>query len=399
MELNDTINKSELATDSEFTSTNNTTVFVYLALISLFSIPGNILILLTIHLKISTKSSTDYYVLSMATFDFLCGVLSTPLIMAQYNSWTWDALRSTFYCRLRVSSMVLTTCASTLLLGAVAVDRYYLTCKVKYEAGRKLRNRAKITGIVVAIISVTFSILNFVIAGYDSSLDKCAYIEQYTPISYVASSILMVIFISVFVTTTVCYIRVSLLLRTRYRMAVGRDLKRYRQFSPSGNVQSNLGPTFTSENIDGNWTMTQSSVEQHAETSVDACGMALNCVQTPTKPIKPPVFTPNKVRPTDCVRSAKLEKMSQNERVINKTTFMLFLISAVYITSWLISWSTSFVKITGVLSQENDIQGVLIVSQLFFLINVPINPIFYFIMSTKFRDNALELLRLKTRGR
>ena len=395
MEFNNTDNGLDSSLDPSVKVHNSCVVVSYMALIALFAIPGNILIII-VQLRTKTKSSIDYYIFSIAVFDFISGLFVAPMFMFQYTELTWIAVRSSPFCRIRAALLFLTTCASTLLLGAVAIDRYLLTCRIEDAVNFKLKYRAKATGVIIALVSLAFSSVNLFITGYDDSSDKCGYRDKYKSFSLVASCVLMVVFMCVFIVIVGSYMRVSFVLRRRHKAAVARSMNQFELTPCAAESQclSSLGNCVPRP-------ISTIYLDKDPKRDIESgIGSSLN-LQYAQISLEEPALTPtqfkqNRVTPS-CVHLHQMAKISRDEKVINRTTLMLFLISAVYITSWVISWTMSIAKMFFTDDLSENIHGLITTSQMFFLINVPINPMFYMIMSTKFRQNVLILLRLKRR--
>jgi hypothetical protein len=72
---------------------------------------------------------------------------------------------------------------------------------------------------------------------------------------------------------------------------------------------------------------------------------------------------------------------------INATTLMMFLITLIYVTTWVISWSSKIYKTTtNISSLKTDF-----LMERLYLINCMTNPIFFIFMSSKFKQRAKEL--------
>jgi hypothetical protein len=95
-----------------------------------------------------------------------------------------------------------------------------------------------------------------------------------------------------------------------------------------------------------------------------------------TKPTKQPRLNAR--------RSINVEK---DRKKVNRTTFMMFLITLMYVTTWIINWSTQIYKTaTDINSLKTDF-----LTERLYMINCMTNPIFYIFMSSKFKQNAKEL--------
>jgi anaerobic C4-dicarboxylate transporter len=94
-------------------------------------------------------------------------------------------------------------------------------------------------------------------------------------------------------------------------------------------------------------------------------------------------------RPTKqpTIKARTSMNVERDRKKINKTTLMLFLITVIYVTTWMITWSSKIYKTaTNVRSLKIDF-----LMERLYLINCMTNPIFYIFMSSKARQKAKEL--------
>lgn len=412
MQTNLTTNESFYVVELQRTTLKSVMVAVYMSILFLFSVPGNILIIF-VQFKTRGKSSTDYYIITMAVFDLLIGSVVSPMYILRNFNNTWTAVRGMLFCRLQVFMTIMATIASTLLLGAVSVDRYMLTCRCEASMGFKLRTRAKLSGIGISVISVVFSVFNMMIVGYDNYSDDCEYLVQYKVASYAVSALMMLMFICVFSTIVVCYTRVSVMLRHRHnkRMELRLNItdmdcsekshNRFSDFRQSSKARQNgikrstydkklddqktlegAIDIFTIQNHNPNKVHNNHDCSKENETSVK-----YEAIKTTNSR-----YACNKVAPELNLRK-KHDITLKEERTLNRITLMLFLISVVYILSYIVTWSASFVRIPAHTLNDQTTEGLLHIAQLLFLVNCAVNPTFYFIMSTKFKKMVLQIIK------
>lgn len=413
-----TVNESSLyLLEQQRTLFKSVMVSVYMTILMMISVPGNILIIL-VQQKTRRKSSTDYYIITMAVFDLLIGSVVSPMYILRNFNNTWTAVRGMLFCRLQVLMTIMATIASTLLLGAVSVDRYMLTCRFIASMGVTLRQRARLSGIGISVTSVAFSLFNMAIVGYDYNSDDCEYLEQYRVASYVVSVIMMLMFICVFSTIGVCYTRVSMWLRYRHKQREARRLNTtktvysenshssqttkdlqvakeksqtdVRKETESKKKQESLGNVFTVQKThltiqNYGCDISQGECSLKSENSASAISRSSN-----SNVIR--LSVSNKIAP-EIVRRKKQEITSREEKTLNRITLMLFLISLVYISSYIITWAASFIRIPFGTKLDETTEGLLHIAQLFFLINSAVNPTIYFLMSTKFRTMVLNIIK------
>lgn len=112
--------------------------------------PGNVLVIL-VQLKNKTKSSTDYFVMTMAAFEFIC---STVNVFLQIIKIPLTTRLTTAFCRLYIYTSYTTSTSSALLLATIAIDRYLKTCRSLVQACKA--DAAKKICIAIAFASVIF---------------------------------------------------------------------------------------------------------------------------------------------------------------------------------------------------------------------------------------------------
>ena len=99
----------------------------YLSVIMLIGIPGNSLII-CVQSRNRDKTSTDYFIGAMAVCELLCSSANASLRIIM-NTKIWIHIASHMFCRFDLNLIYITTFTSSYLLAAIAVDRYFKTCK------------------------------------------------------------------------------------------------------------------------------------------------------------------------------------------------------------------------------------------------------------------------------
>lgn len=159
--------------DFKYIFTNNPSItclllYIFLVILSVITICGNILVIMSVIYFKQLKSPTNYLILSLALADLLVGILVYPLSMA--FSLSSCMYHEELFCKIRASfDITLSTC-SILHLCCISVDRYYAVCQpLTYES--KITNCWVAIMILVSwVISVLIGI-SILIGGLDN--DKC----------------------------------------------------------------------------------------------------------------------------------------------------------------------------------------------------------------------------------
>lgn len=159
--------------DFNYIFTNNPSIiclllYTFLIIMSVVTICGNILVMMSVIYFKQLQSPTNYLILSLALADLLVGILVYPLSMA--FSLSSCMYHEELFCKIRASfDITLSTC-SILHLCCISVDRYYAVCQpLTYES--KITNWCVAIMILVSwVVSVLIGI-SILIGGLDN--DKC----------------------------------------------------------------------------------------------------------------------------------------------------------------------------------------------------------------------------------
>ncbi|KAM7395022.1 hypothetical protein PAMA_006663 [Pampus argenteus] len=101
--------------------------YIFLGLLSVTTICGNILVIMSIIYFKQLHTPTNYLILSLAVADLLVGVLVFPLSMA--FSLSSCMYHEDLICKIRDSFDVILSTCSILNLCCISIDRYYAVCQ------------------------------------------------------------------------------------------------------------------------------------------------------------------------------------------------------------------------------------------------------------------------------
>ncbi|XP_067677729.1 cholecystokinin receptor type A-like [Haliotis asinina] len=328
-------------------------VIVYLLILMVIGIIGNSLVFV-VYLKNFKPSTTRLFILTLAVFDLLTCSLSIPGVIVElrfHYTFFFPAL-----CKIFRFSRMYFVLVSMFTLIIIAVDRYRKVCR---PLQRQYTIRSAGLSILVAnIVAVALTVLGAVVGGNrtvptdreDVFGANCSYDDKYlgTPITKFYSGILFLLFI-------VCVV----LLIVLYSL-IGRQVFKHRkfQFKPNkaaGSSSGNQTETASTEmqnvptpspakpkTVENDMSSGYMSGADDKDPSSAASGMAeissdkmsgtdqksLLQVNKEKVPVKP--------KPKPKSDSSK-EKKSNNgkKQSTGKTTFTLFIITVVFIVSFL----------------------------------------------------------------
>lgn len=390
----------------------------YMVLVMCVGVPGNLLSI-AVQMKTTMKSSTDYYILTMAIFDFVCSALNAPMFVVRNVETLRTALTSTTFCMIHNLLTFMTNTSSSLLLAAVAINRYFLTCHPVSNINLKLNARAKSISIVISVFSIGLCSWSILYEKYDKRSGACRTVQTF--MSLVLKSIVMMVFIVMFLITFVCYTKIVLTIRNNHKLMKLRRLggstgilaiENKTTRSKSGKVQiksrwilpfywrNKVAPQSGDTRQSGTTSKKVSYSPETTQENSSALRTASNKHSGKDDAKKDSSFEENgKTTQSSDTRDSKsvdtnysaLTSIQKDQRVVNKITFMLFLITVVYIITWLMHWSHAFIEDV----KRDTLRGVLRAWKYMFMINCAINPVVYSLMSTKYRTKVKSLFKTR----
>ena len=355
----------------------------YLALILMFGTAGNILVIL-VELKNKIKYSTDYLVICMASIEVFCSTLNITRNILEQTPAIWKRVCCNEVCQISWYVGYTIGTASPLLLSAIAVDRYVLTCKplIKSYNARS----GKILAVSITIVCPLICIPG-IFGVYADEMLQCLPTNDIIDLDKFNVFIIVFTLVS-FIIITIAYVCVGRTIRRRNKTPIttvnstddSRDSgTRWKLFS----VRNILKRTYR-VNPFQNSSRTGDSVElQHTpEKQNTLCTTSLHPSSVQSVTLSKKDGKTEHVPQSGCSQE-RLNKSKQ----MRKTTLIMFLIALTYGVTHVSGW------VLIVLPTDQATMDLLIhLTALFSLINCVSNPAFFFLLSAKFREIAKKIL-------
>ncbi|KAM9840808.1 trace amine-associated receptor 1-like [Aulostomus maculatus] len=140
--------------------------------VSVITVCGNLLIIISIIYFKQLHTPTNYLILSLAVTDLLVGVVAFPLSMEFTVSSCM--YQNDVFCKIRENADVTLSTASILNLCCISIDRYFVVCHPLTYRLTITRNVVVIMILVIWSVSVLVAI-GFIIAGlnHEQCGEKC----------------------------------------------------------------------------------------------------------------------------------------------------------------------------------------------------------------------------------
>ncbi|XP_071170984.1 orexin receptor type 2-like [Mytilus edulis] len=343
-------------------------VIIYMFVLIFTGLFGNVLVII-VYVRKKMKSSLHYFIINLAVLDLLTVVIGMPTEIADlrysvmfYAPAACKALRT-------VES--LSTMGSIVTLMAVALDRYNRICKYGKQMTTEKAKRICIVAIVIGSVTCWPAAIVFGkktkdvgipgISGVDCSTDDSMKGTKYPLVYY---GLLFLYFVVCVVFFTIIYTKIVLFIRKQKK---------------KGNISANLYRKKTKE-----------STSLSVETSFSDIE-------------KDPTNGKNKQKhkhPVDCVHQ-KLEKKNSTHKIqASKTTFMLGIVTVVFVLSFLPFLTVMVIRnivknFEDMLSESAEVFYKFCLKSYF--INNSVNPIIYSFMNIQFRRDVRKLFSKQTR--
>lgn len=371
---------------------------VYLTMILILGVPGNLIVTI-IQWRNPAKSSTDYLVFTLAAFELICAGFNVPFQIFRNTILVWQLMYSSLLCRTNTFSFAVIHIGSSLLLASIATDRFIRSCKplvLRYSS-----KSGKTVAFVITLTSVIVAAPYLLIDYRLGQNYKCSYDESVKPFLERYDLFLVLLVIATFIVISFSYLAIAVALQKR-----ARQMKKSTSLSKNGiSVISSrrkhvlMTILFRNNRIRPE-NMTQGTAilskydvskpnAQHGKQNHGATISAT--VKRNNAPMLTRILafsaTPSSLcfcRKPTAVEPEGSEQMVLRRKTANNVTLSMFLISFLYMITWVATWLNILAHPFG--------PEIEFLSYSFYMVNCISNPIIYVLMSRKFRASVVKLI-------
>lgn len=343
-------------------------VFVFLMIILIVGTVGNSLVLFVYRNRFR-KTSSNYFIVTMAIFDLLACVIGLPIEL--YDLLHSFSFENSAVCKIFRYTEAVVVYGSAIILVEIAFDRYFKICKPLWIIELyKIKAMCCGAGVAAVIISVPAAILYGIsrtptpdghIQGFDCSIEEKYKKKTYSHVYY---GLLAVLFVFTVVILSALYIRIWVEIKRRKELVIGDHVQTPREEIPMDTSSQNdqntkkLRVKYCSEYSD--------------EDSQD-------------------ITTRISLRP----RLQSLAETMSKIRVC-RTTIVLFAVTVAFVISYLPGIVIMVCRSSIKNLEENQTVAEQVLSKLFskfYFLNNAINPVIYSFLNVSFRRRCASLVK------
>ena len=359
-------------------------VIVYMIILTIVGTFGNVLVCCVYCTK-PTKTSSQFFIIALAVFDILTCLIGMPTEVTDlrypYMFYASEA------CKLLRFIESVTTIGSSIILIAVAVDRYLRICKLGRQISVKLAKRLCVAAMLLGVLLSWPSLVIFGrsseevhpgVVGIDCSTEDSMKHTVYPSLYYGFLGLLFVCCLTFF---TVIYCQIGFQIWKQKKMKIGNnnrnsDTSKSRTFS-----NSSMKETDPTDNTTGEHNSDPISTDMSSDPATES---------TPKRKLS------HKDRRISSISACSTKGAKKRQIKVTRTTVVLFAVTVAYVLSYL-----PFLILMVIRSVKKDFEDNLSPSgevfykfcvKSYFISNAT-NPLIYSFLNINFRKDANELLR------
>lgn len=379
-----------------------TPTIIFVMMLMILGIPGNLLVLY-IYWDFMKKNTARVFIMCLAIIDTChCLIVHPTEIVIIWHPYNFDFPE---ICKVLRFSSYICSCSSSLVLVAIAVDRYYRICR---PFSKQIKpKQAKILCVACLIIVLFFTWPSLVIYGQDnvqiSTMDgpitptPCL-IDYKFKNTIFPKTFFIVLFVSNLSIVVILCILYSVIcfniLRKRHkwqRSASGRGLSA----RPTSRIEY-TEPFYSCE--DRNKVEQRDYLNRNNEKSPDnhenqvTYKLSLKRQQVVSQNVSEDELSDLKISPKR--RSRRFTLSAPRISADKKTTLMLFAITVVYVVSFLpflaLATHRASVKVRNI---NNHLEALYQLAIRSYLVNSAVNPFIYSFFNDSFRNECKKLFK------
>ena len=344
-------------------------VFVFVTIMMILGTVGNILVIY-VYRKRFRKTSSNYFIVSMAIFDLLACLIGMPTELYDLrNSYTFY---SSTVCKVFRYTSSVTVYGSVIILIEIAVDRYFKICHpLMIIEIIKIKIMCIAAGVLSLILAIPAAILfgisksstpDPVVFGHDCSVEEQYRKGTFAKIYYY---MLGIVFVITLVVLTALYFRIWIEIRRRKNLVIGDQI--------NTTIKEEIPMTNPNER------------EKKKKSRVKYLPSVSDDDTTDARDSRA-LFRPRLTSIAEAVTRIR----------VSRTTVILFAVTVAFLISYLPSIVIMICRTVIKDLDERQTLAEQILSKLFskfFLINNAINPLIYSFLNITFRKRCLKLLK------
>ncbi len=354
---------------------------MYLALVAIVGLPGNCIIFVVFGRKVA-KSTPTILILSLAAVDlFVC--VTMPLTI--YHNVFHENSQSLIVCQINTFSSYFAIYTSILLCVVIAFDRFFAVTRPVKKVITPYRAKLLVVGCVLfsmiihAKLTSNIRIERLYINGTGNDTfevyERCESTASTTGSFWFAMTYGLSYYIHLFI-ITVLYIRLYMAIRKRMIIRANMGMQPSPALVTENGIKGSV-PSVSSRISQPAW-----KVEHPNSTSVD-CGS--HSQRRGVKHVH--LVSDNAARHNDQLEAPDTVVKKKVAVESNKTTNMLFLVTAVTFVTWMPSlFSISLDKVS------NNTTTYFLIRNLY-LLNHASNPVIYCLVNKRFREDFSRVCR------